>query len=113
MTNGRFIMSHSDLKYWLKIQQYTHVVQVCIFLYLALFPGGSATLSMAYAGARFAFALLQAMNGAKNVVECSFVSNISELKRIAVEVFAITIFIVSFATSCSFWHRYIAHCHHS
>ena len=36
--------------------------------------GGSATLSMAYAGARFAFALLQAMNGAKNVVECSYVS---------------------------------------
>ena len=32
-------------------------------------------MSMAYAGARFAFALLQAMNGAKNVVECSYVSN--------------------------------------
>jgi len=37
--------------------------------------GGSATLSMAYAGARFAFALLQAMNGAKNVVECSYVES--------------------------------------
>ena len=47
---------------------------VClIFLYQTIYPGGSATLSMAYAGARFAFALLQAMNGAKNVVECSFV----------------------------------------
>jgi len=43
--------------------------------------GGSATLSMAYAGARFAFALLQAMNGAKNVVECSFVeSDVTELQ---------------------------------
>lgn len=37
--------------------------------------GGSATLSMAYAGARFAFALLQAMNGAKNIVECSMVES--------------------------------------
>ncbi|TMW55325.1 hypothetical protein Poli38472_013216 [Pythium oligandrum] len=36
---------------------------------------GSATLSMAYAGARFALRLLDAMNGAKNVVECSFVQN--------------------------------------
>lgn len=42
---------------------------------------GSATLSMAYAGARFAFALLQAMNGAKNVVECSFVeSDVTDLQ---------------------------------
>ena len=47
----------------------THFVKRCFF------SGGSATLSMAYAGARFAFALLQAMNGAKNVVECSYVSN--------------------------------------
>lgn len=43
--------------------------------------GGSATLSMAYAGARFAFALLQAMNGAKNVVECSYVeSDVTDLQ---------------------------------
>jgi len=43
--------------------------------------GGSATLSMAYAGARFAFALLQAMNGAKNVIECSFVeSDVTDLQ---------------------------------
>lgn len=43
--------------------------------------GGSATLSMAYAGARFAFALLQAMNGAKNVVECSYVqSNVTNME---------------------------------
>lgn len=36
---------------------------------------GSATLSMAYAGARFTVRLLDAMNGAKDVVECSFVEN--------------------------------------
>ncbi|KAK6473470.1 malate dehydrogenase [Huso huso] len=34
---------------------------------------GSATLSMAYAGARFVFSLLDAMNGKEGVVECSFV----------------------------------------
>ncbi|XP_072909908.1 malate dehydrogenase, mitochondrial [Hemitrygon akajei] len=34
---------------------------------------GSATLSMAYAGARFAFSLLDAMNGKEGVVECAFV----------------------------------------
>uniref|UniRef100_A0A1A9UCL6 Malate dehydrogenase, mitochondrial n=1 Tax=Glossina austeni TaxID=7395 RepID=A0A1A9UCL6_GLOAU len=40
---------------------------------------GSATLSMAYAGARFANSLLMGMNGEKNVVECSYVqSNVTE-----------------------------------
>lgn len=34
---------------------------------------GSATLSMAYAGARFVFSLLDALNGKEGVVECSFV----------------------------------------
>uniref|UniRef100_A0A671LDF1 Malate dehydrogenase, mitochondrial n=1 Tax=Sinocyclocheilus anshuiensis TaxID=1608454 RepID=A0A671LDF1_9TELE len=34
---------------------------------------GSATLSMAYAGARFTFSLLDAMNGKEGVVECAFV----------------------------------------
>uniref|UniRef100_A0A8C5PY27 Malate dehydrogenase n=1 Tax=Leptobrachium leishanense TaxID=445787 RepID=A0A8C5PY27_9ANUR len=34
---------------------------------------GSATLSMAYAGARFAFSLLDAMNGKEGVIECAFV----------------------------------------
>jgi len=37
--------------------------------------GGSATLSMAYAGARFAFGLLQAMGGKSNIVECSMVDS--------------------------------------
>ena len=42
---------------------------------------GSATLSMAYAGARFAFSLIKALNGEKNVVECSYVrSNVTESK---------------------------------
>lgn len=40
---------------------------------------GSATLSMAYAGARFTFSLLKAMNGEANVVECTYVhSNVTE-----------------------------------
>uniref|UniRef100_A0A8C0G3A5 Malate dehydrogenase n=3 Tax=Chelonoidis abingdonii TaxID=106734 RepID=A0A8C0G3A5_CHEAB len=34
---------------------------------------GSATLSMAYAGARFVFSVLDAMNGKEGVIECSFV----------------------------------------
>eukprot|EP01064_Diplonema_japonicum_P019560 TRINITY_DN282_c1_g2_i3.p1 TRINITY_DN282_c1_g2~~TRINITY_DN282_c1_g2_i3.p1 ORF type:complete len:348 (+),score=143.06 TRINITY_DN282_c1_g2_i3:65-1045(+) len=36
---------------------------------------GSATLSMAYAGAQFAFSLMEAMNGKENVVECTFVES--------------------------------------
>lgn len=41
---------------------------------------GSATLSMAYAGAEFTFSLLRALNGETGIVECSFVqSNITEL----------------------------------
>jgi len=40
---------------------------------------GSATLSMAYAGARFAGSLLRGLNGDKNVIECSYVqSNVTE-----------------------------------
>lgn len=34
---------------------------------------GSATLSMAYAGARFTFSVLDAMNGKEGVVECGYV----------------------------------------
>jgi len=37
--------------------------------------GGSATLSMAYAGAQFAFSVLRAANGEKGVIECTFVEN--------------------------------------
>ncbi|CAD7689907.1 unnamed protein product [Nyctereutes procyonoides] len=36
---------------------------------------GSATLSMAYAGTRFVFSLVDAMNGKEGVVECSFVKS--------------------------------------
>ena len=36
---------------------------------------GSATLSMAYAGQRFASRLLEAMSGKSGVVECTFVEN--------------------------------------
>ncbi|XP_015115169.1 malate dehydrogenase, mitochondrial [Diachasma alloeum] len=42
---------------------------------------GSATLSMAYAGARFGFSLIRALNGEQNVVECSYVrSNVTDAK---------------------------------
>ena len=34
---------------------------------------GSATLSIAYAGARFVNSLLMALNGKENVVECAYV----------------------------------------
>ncbi|XP_014774603.1 malate dehydrogenase, mitochondrial [Octopus bimaculoides] len=34
---------------------------------------GSATLSMAYAGARFAFSLLEALSGVEGIVECAYV----------------------------------------
>lgn len=36
---------------------------------------GSATLSMAYAGARFAFSLLSAMKGKTGVIECAYVKS--------------------------------------
>ncbi|CAO2614489.1 Malate dehydrogenase, mitochondrial, partial [Lemmus lemmus] len=36
---------------------------------------GSATLSMAYAGSRFVFSLVDAMNVKEGVVECSFVQS--------------------------------------
>jgi malate dehydrogenase len=36
---------------------------------------GSATLSMAFAGARFALSLVSALNGKPNVIECSYVKS--------------------------------------
>jgi malate dehydrogenase len=36
---------------------------------------GSATLSMAFAGARFTFSLLQALNGKQGVIECAYVAS--------------------------------------
>ena len=40
---------------------------------------GSATLSMAYAAARFTYSLIKAMNGKEGVVECAYVaSNVTE-----------------------------------
>lgn len=40
---------------------------------------GSATLSMAYAGARFGLSLVRALNGEQGIVECSYVkSNVTE-----------------------------------
>uniref|UniRef100_A0A4D5R8Z0 Malate dehydrogenase, mitochondrial n=1 Tax=Scolopendra viridis TaxID=118503 RepID=A0A4D5R8Z0_SCOVI len=36
---------------------------------------GSATLSMAYAGARFVFSLLKALNGKEGIIECAYVKS--------------------------------------
>jgi len=36
---------------------------------------GSATLSMAYAGARFTFSLLEALNGKQGVIECAYIAS--------------------------------------
>ncbi|KAI4320717.1 hypothetical protein MLD38_034167 [Melastoma candidum] len=48
---------------------------------------GSATLSMAYAGAIFADACLKGLNGVPDVIECSFVqSNVTELPFFASKV---------------------------
>jgi len=48
---------------------------------------GSATLSMAYAGARFGFSVLEAMHGKKGVVECAYVdSEINESSFFAMPV---------------------------
>ena len=45
---------------------------------------GSATLSMAYAGARFGISALRALNGEQGIVECTFVaSNVCETKYFA------------------------------
>jgi len=45
---------------------------------------GSATLSMAYAGARFAISLIRALRGEANIIECAYVqSNITEAKYFA------------------------------
>lgn len=45
---------------------------------------GSATLSMAYAGARFAISLIRAMRGEQNIIECAYVrSDITEAKYFA------------------------------
>ncbi|EFA04972.1 malate dehydrogenase, mitochondrial [Tribolium castaneum] len=42
---------------------------------------GSATLSMAYAGARFAISLIRALKGEQNIIECAYVeSNLTEAK---------------------------------
>lgn len=42
---------------------------------------GSATLSMAFAGARFAVSLIRALRGEAGVVECAYVrSNLTEAK---------------------------------
>lgn len=42
---------------------------------------GSATLSMAYAGARFGVSLIRALNGESGIIECAYVkSDVTEAK---------------------------------
>ena len=43
--------------------------------------GGSATLSMSYAGARFCLSLVRALNGEKNVVECTYIEGPGDKAR--------------------------------
>jgi len=43
--------------------------------------GGSATLSMGYAGARFCLSLVRALNGEDNVVECTYIEGHGEKTR--------------------------------
>lgn len=48
---------------------------------------GSATLSMAYAGAHFVGSLLRGLNGEKNVIECSYVeSSVTDAQYFATQV---------------------------
>ena len=43
--------------------------------------GGSATLSMGYAGARFCLSLVRALNGDDNVVECTYIEGLGDKAR--------------------------------
>ena len=43
--------------------------------------GGSATLSMGQAGAKFGLSLVRALNGEKDVIECTYVEGSGELAR--------------------------------
>ncbi|KAG0499355.1 hypothetical protein HPP92_004046 [Vanilla planifolia] len=75
-------LSHEDIKALTKRTQDggTEVVE-------AKAGKGSATLSMAYAGAVFADACLKGLNGVSDIVECSFVqSNVTELPFFASKV---------------------------
>ncbi|KAG6488071.1 malate dehydrogenase, mitochondrial-like [Zingiber officinale] len=75
-------LSHEDIKALTKRTQDggTEVVE-------AKAGKGSATLSMAYAGAIFADACLKGLNGAPDIVECSFVqSSVTELPFFASKV---------------------------
>ena len=43
--------------------------------------GGSATLSMSYAGARFCLSLVRSLNGEENVVECTYIEGPGDKAR--------------------------------
>jgi len=59
--------------------------------------GGSATLSMAYAAARFADSFVRAMNG-EEVVECAYIKNEGGLPGVNVEYFSTPLLIAADGT---------------
>lgn len=69
---------------------------------------GSATLSMAYAGARFGFSLIRALNGEQNIVECSYVrSNLTDAKYFSTPVLlGVSIFFIIFKLKYIFYTLY-------
>ncbi|KAH8239877.1 hypothetical protein KR032_008912, partial [Drosophila birchii] len=58
------------------IQEFTHRIQEAgTEVVKAKAGNGSATLSMAYAGARFVYSLMSGMSGEEGAVECAFVAS--------------------------------------
>lgn len=77
------VLSQSNPKFELpadRIQQLTVRIQEAgTEVVKAKAGAGSATLSMAYAGARFALSLVRGIRGEQNVIECSYVrSNVTD-----------------------------------
>ncbi|XP_055853334.1 malate dehydrogenase, mitochondrial [Episyrphus balteatus] len=70
------VLSQSQPKYSKEIEPLTKRIQDAgTEVVKAKAGAGSATLSMAYAGARLANSLLRGLNGERNVIECSYVES--------------------------------------
>jgi len=66
--------------YVTSLPTYLPMLQAYLLTYLRILQG-SATLSMAYAGNKFVYSILQALAGESGIVECAFVhSDIAEAK---------------------------------
>lgn len=63
---------------------------------------GSATLSMAHAGARFAFSILEALNGKEGVVECGYIAS----QETEFKYFATPLLFSVCSSSCSFFSNF-------